>query len=790
MDATLHFDDDTKRRYQQVLSSGVDPVVALKKAQTYQHQKNAANLGNEAEKYRTDSARYGGGSTSGALKYTLLDPSSKANLTKLAPLAAGAVLAPFTGGLSLAGLAGLTGLATGGAEIARQAGNQENIDPLQALKEGVLSGAGTFVGGKVFNAAAGTLGKAISSEATPGFSNLAKKTGEFLNKDVGNIMKKVIGNAGNKTVDITQAIGNLSPEEVSTLVNSGHLPPEAASGGKSVWNPKSSRIEVLGNENTSLPTNPSEVQFGGPQNPSGTPTALENPAAGTTTPTTQPLSVMPDNPSEVQFGVSETPPLTPQPNQITKLGNNMRSDINSPKVKASPTGYTKEAALNDHINEMLGVGNASQKYQRMPAKMKALQSELSTTLGASEASTDASALKASIRKEIQSSTTKVGNEGKRFKEETKKIEEIVDKYTGKDGKITPSDHYKMNKEIADKVGKGFDKNSPGWQGADMNEEEKAAYIAWKNSRAQLGANVPEANPVLSKEQALIEAAPGLQSESKAEQAENLKIFGVKILNAGAAKGAAKDVIGAGLQKLGGGMSEGVPGGVSPLGLLSTAGLDSNMVGNGGGESLPIDPSGVFGSDTEDMTQQTTDSTPSSPFADPNFIQTLILADVQKTGGKNIALIQKLSDMFAPAGNTKLSDTAIKLVNDYHAAISNLDSLESSLSTSKAGRGPLSGFISSHNPYDTEAQSLQSQIDVVRQTVGKALEGGVLRKEDEVKYKKILPTMTDTAAVAANKLKQLRKMLARDYGNYIDLQNSRGSGQFTNSLPVDVSQVAF
>jgi len=73
---------------------------------------------------------------------------------------------------------------------------------------------------------------------------------------------------------------------------------------------------------------------------------------------------------------------------------------------------------------------------------------------------------------------------------------------------------------------------------------------------------------------------------------------------------------------------------------------------------------------------------------------------------------------------------------------------------------------------------QSQIDTVRQTVGKALEGGVLRKEDEEKYKKILPTMSDPKKVAQNKLKQLRAMLSRDYQSYIELQNTRGGGTFT------------
>jgi hypothetical protein len=51
----------------------------------------------------------------------------------------------------------------------------------------------------------------------------------------------------------------------------------------------------------------------------------------------------------------------------------------------------------------------------------------------------------------------------------------------------------------------------------------------------------------------------------------------------------------------------------------------------------------------------------------------------------------------------------------------------------------------------EAKEKQATIDRVKQVIGKTLEGGVLRKEDEAKYEKILPTIADTPAVVAAKL---------------------------------------
>ena len=50
---------------------------------------------------------------------------------------------------------------------------------------------------------------------------------------------------------------------------------------------------------------------------------------------------------------------------------------------------------------------------------------------------------------------------------------------------------------------------------------------------------------------------------------------------------------------------------------------------------------------------------------------------------------------------------------------------------------------------------------VRQRIGKALEGGVLRKEDEEKYKKILPTITDDRGTSDSKIRGLRGALERD-----------------------------
>jgi len=131
---------------------------------------------------------------------------------------------------------------------------------------------------------------------------------------------------------------------------------------------------------------------------------------------------------------------------------------------------------------------------------------------------------------------------------------------------------------------------------------------------------------------------------------------------------------------------------------------------------------------------------------------------------------------------QLSDTAIKIVTDLQGASVDIQGLRSSILASNAV-GPLSGFRAI-NPYDIDAVSLQSEIDRVRQVVGKALEGGVLRKEDEEKYKKILPTMTDSKQVALNKLDQLENKINEDLTRYSGTQQQFGKGRSSENISIE------
>jgi hypothetical protein len=97
------------------------------------------------------------------------------------------------------------------------------------------------------------------------------------------------------------------------------------------------------------------------------------------------------------------------------------------------------------------------------------------------------------------------------------------------------------------------------------------------------------------------------------------------------------------------------------------------------------------------------------------------------------------------------------IADYDTSLDDLNTLAATLSSSdatgaraKAG-AMLPNAVTEFTGWGRDAKTKQATIDRVKQVIGKALEGGVLRKEDEYKYEKILPTISDDATVVQEKL---------------------------------------
>lgn len=119
------------------------------------------------------------------------------------------------------------------------------------------------------------------------------------------------------------------------------------------------------------------------------------------------------------------------------------------------------------------------------------------------------------------------------------------------------------------------------------------------------------------------------------------------------------------------------------------------------------------------------------------------------------------------------------VADYDTALDDIRVVRGVLSGSKAtGTGAAIGaampaFITDTLGWGTEAKQKQATIDRVKQVIGKALEGGVLRKEDELKYAKILPVISDTPEIVATKLQGLEDAIAQRRTRKLDALGDAG-----------------
>lgn len=132
------------------------------------------------------------------------------------------------------------------------------------------------------------------------------------------------------------------------------------------------------------------------------------------------------------------------------------------------------------------------------------------------------------------------------------------------------------------------------------------------------------------------------------------------------------------------------------------------------------------------------------------------------------------------GPQKYNSTAAGVIADTTTGLQALQDLKATVASSKIN-APIIGQLRGMNPYDTKAQNLQSQIGIVKQIVGKALEGGVLRKEDEIKYAKILPKLGDSQAVAQNKINQLYGLITQRLSLYKESISGTGGTDLSSVI---------
>lgn len=127
---------------------------------------------------------------------------------------------------------------------------------------------------------------------------------------------------------------------------------------------------------------------------------------------------------------------------------------------------------------------------------------------------------------------------------------------------------------------------------------------------------------------------------------------------------------------------------------------------------------------------------------------------------------------AGQGAKQLPPDKVLLVNEGNSIPTMLKDISTTIDANPDAFGPVAGRLGSMNPYDEKAQAIQSQVRAASQAFGRYMEGGVLRKEDEVKYERMFPQPSDTPETAKNKLAIVNKILVdKQRSNLEALQKS-------------------
>lgn len=190
-----------------------------------------------------------------------------------------------------------------------------------------------------------------------------------------------------------------------------------------------------------------------------------------------------------------------------------------------------------------------------------------------------------------------------------------------------------------------------------------------------------------------------------------------------------------------------------------------------------------------LAADTPDSVPGLPTK--GEILAAMVLDAQK-GGKNIAKLKTILDAYDQVGEggtakgKTVPATQAGLLGDFDSAISLMSEVENVLSTNGKLFGPVKGAVGGANPYAVESQKADADLRRAAQIVGKAMEGGVLRKEDEIKYRKMLPKLTDTLDVANYKMNQVRDMLEKNRIQRIQALVAAGYDPETDKISGGVS----
>ena len=87
-------------------------------------------------------------------------------------------------------------------------------------------------------------------------------------------------------------------------------------------------------------------------------------------------------------------------------------------------------------------------------------------------------------------------------------------------------------------------------------------------------------------------------------------------------------------------------------------------------------------------------------------------------------------------------------------------------------GPIAGF-KALSPYATESKAFDARMKLAAQDIGKSLEGGKLTDQDILRYRQMLPNLSDTPELAKQKIAIINELLSQKKAATIDVLGKSG-----------------
>jgi len=221
----------------------------------------------------------------------------------------------------------------------------------------------------------------------------------------------------------------------------------------------------------------------------------------------------------------------------------------------------------------------------------------------------------------------------------------------------------------------------------------------------------------------------------------------------------------------------------PEGITQDNMITNQMVGQG---QLPADRAEIYPQSGIGQAMQSSQTSPSQ--SNQQKLMTIMQIFPEASISEQLALMEVMFPEATGTGGKTLPAGALEDLANSQEALALLPELEGLITESGSAFGPLEGPLRGLNPWDKTGQGAKSTIQLVKQIIGKGLEGGVLRKEDEYKYERILPKLGDTESTVANKIDLLKRTLGNKYETLVQTYQMGGYNPYAGTS--DMGQTAY